>query len=215
MMILRVNEGARFYPREEFQIIDPETRDLLSHIQQILDDGKMTLKEHVKPEMHQSMVELGTEICSGVQHARRQVVELRTELAALAARGGLKIASAGTHPFAHWRDQLITGDEHYATIVQDMQQIARANLIFGLHVHVGIPDRQEGIEPHESGAVFSAASVRALGEFAVLAGGEHGAESLPADDLPALSAHGHSGRVRESLGVRRLPEAAGGDGVHR
>jgi len=49
---------------EEFQIVDPETRDLRSHIQQILDDGKMTLKEHVKPEMHQSMVELGTEMCS-------------------------------------------------------------------------------------------------------------------------------------------------------
>ena len=60
---------------EEFQIIDPETRELRSHIQQILDDGKMTLKEHVKPEMHQSVVELGTEICSDIQCAREQVVE--------------------------------------------------------------------------------------------------------------------------------------------
>ena len=131
---------------EEFQIIDPETRELRAHIQQILDGGRITLKEHVKAEMHQSMVELGTEICSCVGHAREQVTQLRTNLALLAAQAGLKIASAGTHPFSHWRDQLITPDERYATIVKDMQQIARANLIFGLHVHVGIPDRQEGID---------------------------------------------------------------------
>ncbi len=131
---------------EEFQIIDPETRELRSHIQQILADGKMLMKEHVKPEMHQSVVELGTEVCTDTASARQQVVELRSELAMLAAHDGLKIASAGTHPFSHWMDQLITLDERYETIVRDMQQIARANLIFGLHVHVGIPDREEAID---------------------------------------------------------------------
>src|SRR5213080_143749 len=131
---------------EEFQIIDPETRELRSHIQQILDGGKMMLQERVKPELHQSIVELGTEICSDARDARQQVVNLRTELAKLAAQHGLKIASAGTHPFSHWMDQLITVHERYATIVKDMQQIARSCLIFGLHVHVGIPDREEGID---------------------------------------------------------------------
>ena len=131
---------------EEFQIVDPVTRELRSHIQEILAGGKMFLKEHVKPEMHQSVVELGTEICSDVRCARQQVIQMRSKLAMLAARDGLRIASAGTHPFSHWMDQLITADERYATIVQDMQQIARANLIFGLHVHVGIPDREEGID---------------------------------------------------------------------
>ena len=131
---------------EEFQIVDPETRDLRSHIHQLLEGGKMILKEHAKSEMHQSMVELGSEICQDIGHARRQVVELRSELATVAAREGLKIASAGTHPFSHWKDQLITPNERYHTIVKDMQQVARANLIFGLHVHVGIPDRQEGID---------------------------------------------------------------------
>jgi glutamate---cysteine ligase / carboxylate-amine ligase len=131
---------------EEFQIIDPETRELRSHIQEILADGKMLLKEQIKPEMHQSVVELGTKICADAACARQQVVELRRELATAAARDGLKIASAGTHPFSHWMDQLITVDERYATIVKDMQQIARINLIFGLHVHVGIPDREEAID---------------------------------------------------------------------
>ena len=130
---------------EEFQIIDPETRELRSHIQEILADGKMILKERVKSEMHQSVVELGTEVCRDVRCARQQVVQLRSELAAIAAQAGLKIASSGTHPFSHWMDQLITVDERYATIVKDLQQIARANLIFGLHVHVGIPDRELAI----------------------------------------------------------------------
>src|SRR5439155_16709130 len=131
---------------EEFQIIDPVTRELRSHIQQILADGKMILQERVKPELHQSIVELGTDICSDARDARQQVLNLRTELAKLAAQHGLTIASAVTHPLSHWMDQLITVHERYATIVQDMQQVARACLIFGLHVHVTIPDREEGID---------------------------------------------------------------------
>jgi carboxylate-amine ligase len=131
---------------EEFQIIDPETRELRSHIQQILADGKMILKEQLKAELHQSMVELDTEVCGDARDARQQVVNLRTELAKLAARDGSKIASAGTHPFSHWMDQLITIDERYETIVKDMHKIARVNLIFGLHVHIGIPDREDAID---------------------------------------------------------------------
>jgi glutamate---cysteine ligase / carboxylate-amine ligase len=130
---------------EEFAIIDPETRELRSHIQEILEYGKVILKEQIKPEMHQSVVELGTEICQSVVDARVHVIELRSRLAELAARSGLKIASVGTHPFSHWRDQLITQGERYHEIVKDMQQLARANLIFGLHVHVGIPDREVAI----------------------------------------------------------------------
>src|SRR5436190_7789448 len=110
---------------EEFQIVDPETRELRSHIQEILAHGKMILKEQVKPEMHQSVVELGTEICRDVADARHQILALRRELARLAAKDGLQIASAGTHPFSHWMDQLITAGERYATIVNDLQQIAR------------------------------------------------------------------------------------------
>src|SRR5881275_1337739 len=131
---------------EEFQIVDPETRELRSHIQEIIAGGKIILKERVKSEMHQSVVELGTAICPDIETARQQVTELRSELAALAARDGLTIASAGTHPFSHWMNQQITADDRYETIVNDMQQIARANLIFGLHVHVGIPDREEAIQ---------------------------------------------------------------------
>jgi glutamate---cysteine ligase / carboxylate-amine ligase len=131
---------------EEFAIIDPETRELRSHIQEILEGGKVTLKEQIKPEMHQSVVELGTEICQSIVDAREHVVGLRGKLADLAGHSGLKIASVGTHPFSHWHDQLITEGERYQEIVKDMQLLARANLIFGLHVHVGIPDRDSAIQ---------------------------------------------------------------------
>ena len=130
---------------EEFAIVDPKTRELRSHIQEILEGGKVMLKEQIKPEMHQSVVELGTEICQSIVEARAHVIDLRSKLAGLADRSGLKIASVGTHPFSHWRDQLITQGERYQEIVKDMQQLARANLIFGLHVHVGIPDRETAI----------------------------------------------------------------------
>jgi carboxylate-amine ligase len=130
---------------EEFAIIDPDTRELRSHIQEILEGGKIVLKEQIKPEMHQSVVELGTEICDSIEHARTHVIHLRSKLGELAGKAGLKIASVGTHPFSHWRDQHITEGERYKQIIEDMQLLARANLIFGLHVHVGIPDREMAI----------------------------------------------------------------------
>src|SRR5256886_17233880 len=96
---------------EEFAIVDPETRQLRSHIHEILEDGKVTLKEQIKPEMHQSVVELGTEICRDIDDARNHVTELRSRLAALAGRSKLKIASVGTHPFYHCRVQPISRAE--------------------------------------------------------------------------------------------------------
>jgi carboxylate-amine ligase len=132
---------------EEFQLIDPETRDLRSHIQPLLAEGEAmpSLKDQLKPELHQSVIEVGTSICRDIHEARREVRSLRTQLAALARRNGLTIAAAGTHPFAHWQDQQITEHPRYEAIVEDMQQLARANLIFGLHVHVGVNDRELAI----------------------------------------------------------------------
>src|SRR3954451_10839886 len=92
---------------EEFAIIDPETGELRSHIQEILEGGKVLLKEQIKPEMHQSVVELGTEICTSITNAREHVVELRSKLASLANKAGLRIASAGAHPFLDCCDQLL------------------------------------------------------------------------------------------------------------
>jgi carboxylate-amine ligase len=126
---------------EEFQILDPETRELRSHVQEILDEGKLLLKERVKPEMHQSVIEIGTGICKNIEEVRQDVGEMRTEIIRLAVKNGMRVASAGTHPFSNWADQKIFPDPRYDSVVQEMQLLARANLIFGLHVHVGIKDR--------------------------------------------------------------------------
>ena len=126
---------------EEFQIIDPETRELRSHVQEILDEGRLVLKERVKPEMHQSVIEIGTGICKNIAEVRQDVGEMRTEIIRLARKNGMRVASAGTHPFSNWADQKIFPDPRYDSVVQEMQLLARANLIFGLHVHVGIKDR--------------------------------------------------------------------------
>ena len=98
---------------EEYQIIDPNTRELKSYITQILEDSKLVLKEQVKAELHQSMVEVGTEVCKTPAEARAELVRLRGLIIGLAARNGLKIAAAGTHPFSSWVDQEITPFERY------------------------------------------------------------------------------------------------------
>lgn len=133
---------------EEFQIVDPETRQLKSHIQQIIQKGTQAprLAEQLKPEMHQSVVEIGTRVCADIHEAREDLYELRTELAKTAQSSGMRIAASGTHPISHWKDQKITEHPRYKTIVKDMQVVARGNLIFGLHVHVGIDDREDGIQ---------------------------------------------------------------------
>jgi glutamate---cysteine ligase / carboxylate-amine ligase len=131
---------------EEYQTVDPGTRDLRSHIQvELLEKGKVRLQERVKAEMHQSVVEVGTSVCKNIKEAKDEVRKLRREIIRLARENGLAVASVATHPFSDWRTQEIHPDERYKNIVEDMQLVARANLIFGLHVHVGIEDRETAI----------------------------------------------------------------------
>ncbi|HXW90866.1 MAG TPA: glutamate-cysteine ligase family protein, partial [Terriglobales bacterium] len=132
---------------EEYQTVDPVSRDLRSHIHfEILEKGKMLLHEKVKSELHQSVVEVGTSVCPGIKEAKEEVKKLRRDMINLAKENGLRLAAAGTHPFADWRVQEITPDERYKNIVEDMQLVARANLIFGLHVHIGVEDRETAIQ---------------------------------------------------------------------
>jgi carboxylate-amine ligase len=131
---------------EEYQTVDPETRDLRSHIHaEIIEKGKLILQERVKAEMHQSVVEVGTSVCSNIGDAKDELKKLRRDMIRLARENGLRLASAATHPFADWRTQEVNPDERYKNIVEDLQLVARANLIFGLHVHVGVEDRETAI----------------------------------------------------------------------
>jgi glutamate---cysteine ligase / carboxylate-amine ligase len=131
---------------EEFQIVDPGTWELRSHVSELLASSAARFGDLVKGEMHQSIVEVGTKICSGVEELAEEIIRNRRDLADSAERVGLRVAAAGTHPFSSWMDQVISQGERYQNIVEELQQLARSLLIFGLHVHVGVPDRSSAIE---------------------------------------------------------------------
>ncbi|MCA6075134.1 carboxylate-amine ligase [Fulvivirga sedimenti] len=126
---------------EEYQVIDPETRELASHEQKIVEAAAETLGEQVKAEMHQAVVEVGTNICTDIHDAREQITGLRRDVDSIARSLGFRIGAAGTHPFSAWQKQLLTPHPRYNEIIHELQDTARSNLIFGLHVHVGIDDR--------------------------------------------------------------------------
>jgi len=130
---------------EEFQIVDPNTWELRSHVSELLAAGS-ALGDQMKREMHQSIVELGTNICEDTGQLQHEVLKIRSELCAAADRAGLAVAAAGTHPFSSWIDQVISPGERYENIVEELQQLARSLLIFGMHVHVAMPDRTSAID---------------------------------------------------------------------
>lgn len=131
---------------EEYQTVDPESRDLRSHIAtEMLAQGKLRLEERVKAEMHQSVIEVGTRVCRDIKEAQEDLFDLRRNMVRLAEDNGLMLVAGATHPFADWRLQEIYPDPRYQQVVEDLQQVARANLIFGLHVHVGIEDKEAAI----------------------------------------------------------------------
>jgi len=130
---------------EEYMVIDPQTRELTSHDQKIVELASHIINDSVKAEMHQAVVEVGTGICKDVEQAYQEIRNLRKIVSEVAGTLGLKIGAAGTHPFSHWSKQLITPNPRYDEIVQEMQEAARSNLIFGLHVHVGIKDKNMAI----------------------------------------------------------------------
>ena len=131
---------------EEFQIVDPQSGELRSHVSELLASSGPMLGDQIKREMHQSIVEVGTRICADVNELREEIFRNRRELASAAERVGLAVAAAGTHPFSRWEDQIISPGVRYDNIVEELQQLARSLLIFGLHVHVGLPDRSVMID---------------------------------------------------------------------
>jgi carboxylate-amine ligase len=131
---------------EEFQIVDPSTCELKSHVSELLASGAPSLGDQLKREMHQSIVEVGSPICQDVAQLEAEMLRIRTELCAAADRTGLAVAAAGTHPFSNWIDQVISPGERYEHIVEELQQLARSLLIFGMHVHVAVPDRTTAID---------------------------------------------------------------------
>ncbi|MGN6508070.1 MAG: carboxylate-amine ligase [Chitinophaga sp.] len=127
---------------EEYMVMDPQTRELRSHEQKIVEQAQKVIKDKVKAEMHQAVVEVGTQICANIDEAYQDVLLLRQTITQIAGDLGFSIGAAGTHPFSKWEKQLITDPPRYFELVNEMQDAARSNLIFGLHVHVGMENRE-------------------------------------------------------------------------
>src|ERR1700733_215459 len=202
---------------EEYQTIDPETRDLRSHIAtEMLAKGKLRLEERVKAEMHQSVIEVGTRVCSNIQVAQEDLFDLRRNMISLAEEHGLVLVAGATHPFADWRVQEIYPDPRYAQVVEDLQLVARANLIFGLHVHVGIEDREAAIRIMNSIRYFlPPPHPRALHQLSLLARHGDRLQELPRQGLRKLPAHQPSRQLRQLLRVRKLRQPPHQNQLHR
>jgi carboxylate-amine ligase len=130
---------------EEYQIVD-RNGELKPHITTMMAEHGESLGDHVRPEMIQSVVEAGTGICENVEQAREEMTALRANVARVLGEAGLRMACAGTHPFSKWQEQLITDRDRYKMLEDELQDVVRSILIFGLHVHVAIPDRDRGAE---------------------------------------------------------------------
>jgi len=127
---------------EELMIVDPETLDLVNAIESLLDGAP---EGSIKPELMESVLEIATEPCGDLEHCARQLRHLRRQAGDMAAEKGLKIGSAGTHPFAMWEDQRIVARPRYRDLVSALRFVARQELIFGMHVHVGVSDPEKAI----------------------------------------------------------------------
>ncbi len=129
---------------EEYQIIDPDTRNLHAYISELLSqDESRSIRLNLRPELMQSQVEVGSHVCRNIKEVRQEIVRLRRSVIDMAEENNLLIAAASTHPFAKWEEQTITEGVRYRELLDDMQRVARGLLIFGMHVHVGFGPEPE------------------------------------------------------------------------
>ncbi len=130
---------------EEYMVLDPSTKELKSHQQAIINEGQKRFQDKIKAEMHQAVVEVSSAICNNTDEAFYEILSLRKGVTEIAGNLGFSIGASGTHPFSLWEQQLISDSSRYQELLNELQQAARSNLIFGLHVHVGMEDRKMAI----------------------------------------------------------------------
>jgi carboxylate-amine ligase len=131
---------------EEYQIVDPVTRQLSSSADLLFAKAQRQLGEHVQVEMQLSQIEIATPVCDTLADVRKEVARLRGEMISLAAQSGKKLLSTGSHPFSRWQEQRITPKKRYQLLEHDYQQLAREQVICGCHIHVGVDDQELAIQ---------------------------------------------------------------------
>src|SRR5919198_2850040 len=130
---------------EELMIVDASSMELVSAIEEMIEAIPSETEGDVKPELMQSVLEISTKICRNAGEAAGQLEDLRRRVRETAAQKGLTICSAATHPFARWEEQRIVERPRYHEIVDALRFVARQELLFGLHVHVGIDGPEKAI----------------------------------------------------------------------
>ena len=141
-------EAARFTigVEEEYQVIDPQTRELCAEVPRVLSLAQPLLGNTVQYELILSQIEIATPICQTLSDVQGELVRLRGGIIHAAEQVGVQIAAAGTHPFSRWQNQPVTPKERYQSLVDTYRQLIREQVIFGCHVHVGLPDRALGAQ---------------------------------------------------------------------
>jgi carboxylate-amine ligase len=132
---------------EEYMLLDGETFDLVQHIDTVLAAiSGHELETHVNPELMQSVLEIATPICRTPADVDRELRRLRSYVTEIAGADNLRVGSAGTHPFSLFERQRITAKDRYRHLIDQMQYVARRELIFGLHIHVAVDDPEKAIQ---------------------------------------------------------------------
>ena len=126
---------------EEYQLIDPKTRELTSYVTELLEEGSLVSENDVKPELLQSQIEIGSNVCRTVQDLELDLSRLRLLIKKYANKKNLEIIAAGTHPFSHWKNQVVTDKTRYRGFMDSTQYVGKRMLIFGMHVHIGVEDK--------------------------------------------------------------------------
>src|SRR6478736_6337996 len=132
---------------EEYMLLDGQSFDLVQHIDTVLAAiSGHELETHINPELMQSVLEIATPVCRTAGDIDLELRRLRAYVAAIASKDDLRVGSAGTHPFSLFERQRITARDRYRHLIDQMQYVARRELIFGLHIHVAVDDPEKAIQ---------------------------------------------------------------------
>src|SRR5881275_2416004 len=132
---------------EEYMLLDGETLDLVQHVETVLAaTAGHELEKRVNPELMQSVLEIATPVCQTPAEVEAELRKLRAYVTGLAREQGLRVGSAGTHPFSLFERQRITARDRYRHLVDQLQYVARRELIFGLHIHVAVDDAEKAVQ---------------------------------------------------------------------
>ena len=131
---------------EEYMLLDGETLDLVQHVETVLAaTAGHELEARINPELMQSVLEIATPVCRTPAEVEAELRKLRAYVTGLAAGQGMRVGSAGTHPFSLFERQRITARDRYRHLVDQLQYVARRELIFGLHIHVAVDDAEKAV----------------------------------------------------------------------